>query len=216
MPGTPSNDPRMRPPYRPDPPVVIGILGGVAAGKSAVAAAFAAHGLRHVDADRIAREVTSRPDVVRAVAADLGAEVLGLDGGLDRQKLAAKIFSDPAARARLEAHIHPPVRSAILSELALARADGASVLLDVPLLLERGLIAECDHVVFVATSYAVRAARAAQRGWEPSELARREAAQAPLAEKRARADFEIDNDGSLDAMHLQVQDLLARFSEPSR
>ncbi|MEQ1632365.1 MAG: dephospho-CoA kinase, partial [Planctomycetota bacterium] len=103
-----------------------------------------------------------------------------------------------------------------LSELARARADGVSVLLDAPLLLERGLIAECDHVVFVATSDAVRAARAAQRGWEPSELARREAAQAPLAEKRARAGFAIDNDGSLDAMRQQVQDLLARFLAPSR
>ncbi len=216
MSGTPQNQPLEPLPFRPRPPVVIGILGGIAAGKSAVATAFAAHGVRHIDADGIARQVSARPEVVQAVARDLGPDVVGADGRLDRQRLAVMIFSDPAARARLEALTHPPVRAAILLDLAKARSEATSVLLDVPLLLERGLIGECDYVVFVAASEATRSARAAERGWEPAELARREAAQAPLSEKRARANFLLDNDGSLDDLRRQVAGLLTRLTEATR
>ena len=132
MSGTPQNQPLEPLPFRPRPPVVIGILGGIAAGKSAVATAFAAHGVRHIDADGIARQVSARPEVVQAVARDLGPDVVGADGRLDRQRLAVMIFSDPAARARLEALTHPPVRAAILLDLAKARSEATSVLLDVP------------------------------------------------------------------------------------
>ncbi len=211
MPAPTENPP---PPFRfrPVPPVVLGILGGIAAGKSAVAAAFAAHGLVHLDADRIAREVTAQPDVVAAIGRALGAEVLAADGSLDRAKVAARVFQDPEARRELEALTHPPVRRAILDALAAAKANGDSVLLDVPLLLERGLIEECDAVAFVHASDATRRARAAGRGWAPDELDRRERAQASLAEKRARADVAIDNDGTLDAMRRQVAEFLQRWS----
>jgi len=198
--------------FRPVPPAVVGILGGIAAGKSAVAAAFAAHGLVHLDADRIAREVTAQPDVVAAIGRALGAEVLAADGSLDRAKVAARVFQDPEARRELEALTHPPVRRAILDALAAAKTNGDSVLLDVPLLLERGLIEECDAVAFVHASDATRRARAASRGWAADELDRRERAQASLAEKRARADVTIDNDGSLDAMRRQVAEFLQRWS----
>ena len=198
--------------FRPVPPAVVGILGGIAAGKSAVAAAFAAHGLVHLDADRIAREVTAQPDVVAAIGRALGAEVLAADGSLDRAKVAARVFQDPEARRELEALTHPPVRRAILDALAAAKTNGDSVLLDVPLLLERGLIEECDAVAFVHASDTTRRARAAGRGWAADELDRRERAQASLAEKRARADVTIDNDGSLDAMRRQVAEFLQRWS----
>lgn len=201
-----------RPPFRPDPPLVIGLCGGVAAGKSAVAAAFAAAGLRHVDADRLAREVTARPAVVAAIAAALGAAAARPDGSLDRAAVARIVFADPAARERLEAITHPPVRAAILDEVAAALGGGDSVLLDVPLLIENGLVELCDEVVFVAASDAVRRERARTRGWADGELARREAAQLPLAEKRARADHAIDNDGPLDATRRQVHDLLQALS----
>jgi dephospho-CoA kinase len=210
VPSGPERPPAARRAFRPDPPVVIGLLGGIAAGKSAVAAAFAARGLQVVDADAIARSVTDDPGVVRQVAAALGAGVAP-DGRLDRAAVAAVVFADPAARKRLEAITHPRIRERILAALAAARACGDSVLLDAPLLLEGGLIERCDHVVFVAASDAVRAARAAARGWSAAELARREAAQHPLAQKRARAQFVVDNDGPLDATHRQVDDLLDRW-----
>ncbi|MEY4828801.1 MAG: Dephospho-CoA kinase [Planctomycetota bacterium] len=208
MPGAPANPPESPTLFRPQRPIVLGIAGGIAAGKSAVAAAFSAHGLVHIDADKIAREVTARTDVVAAIAKDLGSEVIAADGTLDRQAVAARVFSDASARARLEALTHPPVRQAILDAIAAAKARGDSVLLDVPLLLERGLVDQCDRVVFVHASEATRRARAASRGWADGELDRRERAQASLDEKRARADFTVDNDGSIAAMRQQVAELL--------
>lgn len=201
-----------RPPFRPDPPLVVGLLGGIAAGKSTVAAAFAARGLAHVDADAIAREVSGRPQVIAALRREFGAGIVDADGRLDRAALAAVVFGDPDQRLRLEAITHPPIRRAVLSALETARQRGESVLLDAPLLLERGLIDHCDVVVFVQASDARRRERAAARGWAPGELDRREAAQAELGAKRARAHFEIDNDGTLDETREQVDDLLRRLS----
>lgn len=211
MPGPTANAPTAARPFQPRRPVVVGIAGGIAAGKSAVADAFAAHGLLHVDADQIAREVTARPEVVEAIGRALGPGIVRPDGTLDRQATAARVFQDPEARAKLEALTHPRVRQAALDALAAAKAQGRSVLLDVPLLFERGLVDECDQVVFVHASDASRRARAATRGWAAGELERREAAQLSLAEKRARSDFAIDNDGALDATRAQVADVLRRI-----
>jgi dephospho-CoA kinase len=211
MPG----DPRAAPPparlFRPAAPVVLGLVGGVAAGKSTVAAAFGAHGLCRIDADEVARAVSSEAPVLQAIAEAFGAGVVR-GGALDRAALAAVVFRDPAARARLEAILHPPIRARILAALAAAKARGDSVLLDVPLLLENGLIAECDHVVFVHAADATRCARAAARGWSPEELARREAAQAPLAEKRRHAAFTVDNDADLATMRTAVAAVLKAIS----
>ena len=202
-------------PFRPTPPLVIGLLGGVAAGKSTVAAAFARHGLLHVDADRIARQVAEDPAVGARLTARFGDGILAADGRLDRAALARKVFGDDEARAGLEAILHPPIRAAILLELRAALAAGRSVLLDVPLLLENGLIEHCHATVFVAASEAARVARAAARGWSEGELQRREAAQAPLARKRAAATFVIDNDGPLEALHAAVASVLQQLLSDS-
>ena len=218
MTADPGGPPAAAARFQPRTPVVIGIVGGIAAGKSAVAERFAAHGLRHVDADRHARAVSQRKDVLAEVAAAFGPAVVqgGVQGGtLDRAAMAALVFRDPGARTRLEAILHPRIRQDILAELAAAKAAGQSALLDVPLLYENGLFEHCDHVVFVDAPDAVRQARAASRGWADGELARREAAQLPLAEKRARADFAIDNGGDRATMAAQVARLLAHLSERS-
>ncbi len=212
MPGAPHEVTGPAEPFRPANPVVIGILGGIAAGKSAVADAFASHGLVRIDADQEARAVTQDPVVLAEVAQALGPSAVQA-GQLDRKAVAAIVFADPAARARLEAITHPRIRARILAAMALARQDGASVLLDAPLLLEGGLIAFCDHVVFVHASDGVRTARARRRGWDDAELARREAAQAPLAQKRARAGFVIDNDGDLATMRRAVATMLSTLRE---
>lgn len=211
MPGPSSPLPPTPFRFRPRRPVVVGITGGIAAGKSAVSAAFSAHGLVHIDADRLAREVTERPDVLAEIAAELGADLLTADGKLDRPKTAARVFADPAARQKLENLTHPRVRAATLAAIAAAKAAGDPVLLDVPLLLERGLVEQCDFVVFVHANDATRRARAAARGWPEGDLERRERAQMDLAQKRALADFVVDNDGALDATRCQVADLLRRI-----
>ena len=206
----PDRDPP--PPFRPTTPVVLGLLGGVASGKSTVAGLFAQRGLVHVDADQVARTVSEDPGILGAIRAALGPGALGPDGRLDRPAVARLVFSDPVLRQRLDEITHPPVRRRILAELAAARARGESVLLDVPLLLEGGLIDQCDAAVFVAADRAERLRRAALRGWGPDELDRRERAQAPLAEKQARARFTVDNGGSLAATAAQVDAVLAQLA----
>lgn len=218
MPVDPERPTTVPRPFRPATPVVIGILGGVAAGKSTVARLFAAHGLRHLDADAVAREVSAESAALDAIAARFPGVVVADGQGrrLDRARLAQVVFADPAARKDLEAVIHPRVRARLLAELATARAAGDSVLLDVPLLLENGLIDACDHVVFVQASAATRARRAAERGWSADELARREKAQASLDTKVARAQHRVDNDGDLAATSAQVAAVLDRLDRATR
>ncbi len=214
MPSDPSSAATAAKPFRPPKPVVIGILGGIAAGKSAVASRFASHGLVAIDADAISRQVSSEKQVVGEVTGSLGPAVVK-DGHLDRPALAALVFADATARAKLEAILHPRIRTRIVAEIARAKANGDSVLLDVPLLLEHGLIAACDHVAFLHTTLATRQARAATRGWTADEHARREAAQATMADKQARASFVIDNDGDLATMHRDVAAMLDQLRPPS-
>lgn len=202
-------------PFRPSPPVVLGLLGGIASGKSTVAGLFARRGLVHLDADAVARAVSEEPAVLAAIRADLGPAAVGSDGRLDRPAVARLVFADPALRRRLEEITHPPVRQRILAALAAARARGDSVLLDVPLLLEGGLIDHCDAAVFVAADRQERLRRAAGRGWDADELDRRERAQAPLADKQARARFTVDNSGALVTTAGQVDAVLAQLAAES-
>lgn len=191
-------------------PVVIGLLGGIASGKSLVARLLAAEEGIVIDADRHAREVLRDPKIARRIEAEFGPGLLGADGLPDRQALAKRVFADPRARRRLEGWIHPRVRARIGAELAEARARGRSpIVLDVPLLLENdaahGLVGECDLLVFVDSDPAERDRRAvARRGWEPGEVARREAAQMPLAQKRARADYVISNTRDRESLEREV------------
>lgn len=191
-------------------PIVIGLVGGIAAGKSTVAGVLAERGFVVLDADDEARQVTQDPAVVRAIAARLGSGVAP-DGRLDRQALAAVVFADPQARVALEAIVHPAVRRRLCDQLDAALAAGKPVVLDVPLLLEGGLIARCDTCVFVDADLAVRQARARARGWDEGELERRERAQADLAYKRARCAHTIATDGKLADVRRQVDALLRRI-----
>jgi len=198
-------------PFRPAKPVVIGLTGGVAAGKSTVAGLFGAHDLVVIDADAHARAVATDPTVLAAVGAEFGAETVA-GGKFDRAALARIVFADPAARQRLEAILHPPIRARILAELDAARAGGSSVVLDAPLLLETGLVEFCDHTVHVEAAAAVRRQRAAARGWDEGEFERREAAQTPLAVKKARAMHTIHSDGELEDTARDVAHALDRLA----
>jgi len=196
--------------FRPSRPLVFGLVGGVAAGKSAVAAAFAAHGIAILDADVVAREVVAEPAVAAALRRAFGPAIFTPDDVLDRAALAAVVFRDREARAVLESITHPAIRARLLDSLRAHLREGTSVVLDVPLLLEGGLVAHCDLVVFVDASDETRRARARTRGWADGELERREAAQTSLAEKSARADATIRNDGGLADTQRQVTEFLSR------
>ncbi len=198
-------------------PQVIGVLGGIASGKSAVARLLAGENGLVLDADRLAHEALDSPPVQAAVLEAFGASLLGPEGKIDRGRLGERVFGDPEARKRLEHWIHPVVRARIVEGLEEARAQGLRrVLLDVPLLLENdaehGLAALCDFLVFVDSRLDQRDARAQERrGWKTGEVARREALQLPLPTKRDRADYVVMNHGSLDELASSVAQILTEI-----
>lgn len=204
------------PPAAP-PPFVIGVLGGIASGKSWVARALAGSEGVLIDADAIAREVLESPEVSSELVAAFGPKILLPNGKPDREELARRVFASPAERARLESFTHPRIRARIRALLDGARARRVPrVVLDVPLLLENeaahGLVEECHQLLFVDSDPQARARRAAaSRGWKLEEVARREAQQLPLEAKRARAHFVIRNHGGLEELESQVHRYLAQL-----
>jgi dephospho-CoA kinase len=177
--------------------LMVGLTGGIGAGKSVVAARLAELGAIVIDSDRLAREVVEPgTDGLREVVEEFGPEVLGQDGGLDRPALGRLVFGDEAARRRLEAIVHPRVR-ARSAELIAAAPPDAVVVNDIPLLVESGIGAGFDLVVVVLASEQTRLRRLAQaRGMTAEEARARMAAQATDEQRRAAADVVLENDGS--------------------
>lgn len=215
----PRQDPTVSPPLstspphpRPALPVVLGVLGGIASGKSAVAGRLAGAKGLIISADKLAHEALE--GLSGRIVDDFGPGLLDTDGRIDRAALAKRVFSDPSARSRLEGWIHPLVRERILAVLTEAEEQGVPrVVLDVPLLLENdaqhGLVARCHHLVFVNAPRGERDRRAVEtRSWEPGEVQRRETTQLPLEEKRARADFVVENSGTLADLDAAVDQIL--------
>ncbi len=180
---------------------------------------LARHGAAVIDADALARLATEDPGVLASVAAELGEDLVR-DGRLDRAATAARVFGDARARATLNALVHPWVaarRAELEAELVAGEPPPPVVVHDVPLLYEVGLDRDVDAVVVVTAPLAARVARLATRsGLGEEEVLARDAAQLPLAEKVARADFVIDNSGSEDELTDKVarlwEELLARSS----
>lgn len=176
---------------------MVGLTGGIGAGKSAVAARLAALGAVIIDADRLAREVVEpgTPGLAAVVEA-FGDGVLTADGALDRAAMAARIFGDDAARATLEGIVHPLVRARTAELIAAAPGD-AVVVNDVPLIVEKQMSRLYDTVVVVFASLPTRLDRLVRlRGMTPQEAEARIAAQATDEQRREVADVAIVNDGS--------------------
>ena len=193
----------------------IGLTGGIGSGKSTVAALLAQRGARVVDADRIAREVVEpgTPGLA-AVVAEFGDGVLTADGALDRPALAAVVFGDPAARARLDAVVHPLVR-ARAAELVEAAPPDAVVVQDVPLLVETGQAGSYDLVLVVETDLETRVARLGERGLSAEDARARIASQATDEQRRAVADVVLRNDGDRAALEAQVERFWAEHVQPA-
>ena len=187
--------------------LILGLAGGIGSGKSAVAAILGELGFVISDSDAGAREVLGRPDVIEELVAAFGRAALGNDGAPDRRVIADAVFGDESARRTLESIIHPRLHQARAALIARTRDEGArGVVIDAPLLFEAGVDAECDAVMFVDTPRPERLRRVSEdRGWSKAELDRREAAQLPLEEKRAKSDAVIANDGNLDSLKKRVR-----------
>ena len=185
--------------FSPKKPVVIGLLGGVACGKSTVAALLADFGLLVLDADRAAKEVLESPELLPRLVAILGRDIVvsegeASEGQLDRAKIADLVFADASLRRRLEELTHPAIRERLMRELAQALDSGRSVVMDVPLLLEGGLIERCDHSIYIQVRAERRRQRALARGMTAEDWLRREKSQEGVEEKRQRAEFVLDNE----------------------
>lgn len=191
---------------------LIGLTGGIASGKSTFARALRELSVPVIDADQLSRAaVAPGTRALMEIARLFGPEVIGQEGELDRKRVAAKVFGDAAARARLEAIVHPAVRDAMHQETErLAKAGHPIAFYDVPLLYEVGLEKELDSVAVVWTPRATQVDRMVGRdGFTRAEAEARLAAQLPIDEKAARADFVVENDGRLAALPGKARALLA-------
>nr|WP_204261243.1 dephospho-CoA kinase [Blastococcus saxobsidens] len=188
----------------------IGLTGGIGSGKSTVSALLAERGAVVVDADRIAREVLApgTPGLA-AVVTEFGPEVVTPDGSLDRAALAAIVFSDDAARRRLDGLVHPLVRRRT-AELVAAAPDDSVVVNDVPLLVETGQAGSYDLVLVVEADVETRITRLVGRGLTEADARARIAAQATDEQRRAAADVVLDNSGTPERLAEQVQEFWDR------
>jgi dephospho-CoA kinase len=192
----------------------IGLTGGIATGKSTVSRALSLRGIPVVDADVLAREAVRAGSAgFQQVVQAFGPNAVGLNGELDRQFLGAAVFSDPDKRRLLESIIHPRVRALMLTRKAELERQGAPLAFyDVPLLFEKNLAAEFDATVVVACDRPTQLARAMSRdNLSREEAERRLAAQMPIEEKVARADFVIDNNAGLDELEAAITAFLRQL-----
>jgi len=191
---------------------VIGIVGGVGSGKTLVATEFKRLGASVLDADQAGHEVLRDPAVRHALRGRWGDAVLRPDGQVDRRAVAQIVFASTPEAAEelrfLERWTHPRIEQCLQDRVTeLAEAGVEAVVFDAPVMLKAGWDRLCDHIVFVDAPAKCRQARCRARGWTDQQWARREAAQTPLAGKRARADQVIDNSGSIESTRCQVEQL---------
>ena len=196
---------------------VVGLTGGIGSGKSAAADEFARLGATVVDTDAIAHQLTAPggaaiPDLRRL----LGDSCFDSSGAMDRSRVRALVFGDPAARKRLEGLLHPMIRAE--SERRIYAAEGAYVVHVVPLLVESpGYRERVQRIVVVDCPEEVQLARVRLRSaLAEDEIRRVIAAQVPREQRRAAADDVIDNSGAIDALHKQVADLHRKYSALAR
>lgn len=194
--------------------MVVGLTGGFGCGKSTVGRILADLGWTRIDSDEIVRELLTTDRAVQAAITDaFGPDVLDAGGAIDRRKLAGVVFADEAALRRLEDILHPRVRATW--QAARAATTSGRVVVEIPLLFEKGLEKEFDFTVCVASDPSVQAERLASRGFSPQEASRRIARQLPLAQKIERADFVLTNNGSLDFLRNQVTRLVDQLTRPA-
>jgi len=192
------------------PKPVLGLIGGIGSGKSTVAAEFAKCGGTVIAADQLGHEALRQPSIRQQVLARWGREI-ETDGEIDRRKLGRIVFADARERRDLEALVHPWIKRRIEEEIQKAQANPrvTVIVLDAAIMLEAGWTGPCDALAFVDAPREIRLARLAQhRGLSAKDVEAREQAQMPVEEKKRRADYVIENVGTVVEVTLQVKRLL--------
>ena len=189
---------------------VLGLTGGIGMGKSIAAQLLRQHGAQVVDTDELARQLVQpgQPAVSEILAA-FGENMVASDGRLRRDELARIAFADATARQRLEAILHPRIRERWLAQLEIWRRENRPLaVVVIPLLFETQAESSFDKIICVACSAATQRERLRARGWTPEQIQQRLAAQWPVEQKIARADFVIWTDGSRDVHAQQIERIL--------
>ncbi|WP_372716630.1 dephospho-CoA kinase [Novipirellula sp.] len=200
--------------------IIVGIVGAPAGGKSTVARYLQGLGATWVNADLIAREVLNQPQVVAKLVERFGSEIADAEGKVNRLRLAELVFGDDDASRDaldyLESLTHPPTRNEILKQIRQSEAQGVHVLvLDVPLLFESKWDRACDEIWCVDSPWAHRLQRAEERGWNATQLSKRETNQLSIEEKRRLSHRVLSNEGSLEELFEQVRQLYAKLNDCS-
>ena len=198
---------------------VLGLVGGIGAGKTFVATVFKELGAAVIDSDRLVHEELCDPEVAAELRQWWGGAVGTADGGIDRQAVAEIVFKNPGELDRLERLLYPRLARRRAALVADYQADPSvrAILLDAPKLYEAGVNKECDAVIFVEADRDLRMRRvAASRGWTEAELIRRENNLEPLDRKKALADYVVVNHSSVAELRSEIErvfaSVLTRFS----
>jgi dephospho-CoA kinase len=200
--------------FRMGPKPVIGLVGGIGAGKSSAARCFAGRGGVVIDADIIGHTALKQPDIVAKIVGRWGDRVRKDDGSLDRRAIAQIVFANPPDRTALEEMVFPYIRNLCNEKIASAQRDPAVrfIVLDAAVMLEAGWNENTDWIVYVDALKELRLARVTARsGWSEDDLSAREAAQWTTEMKKERADEILTNDASFEELQLQVDQLLAKW-----
>ncbi|MEX2139139.1 MAG: dephospho-CoA kinase [Pirellulales bacterium] len=190
----------------------LGLLGGIASGKSLVAKKLQDLGAVVLDADRAGHEVLRLPHVKVTARSRWGASIFGSNGEIERKRLAAIVFARTGEGRRelecLEKLTHPEIGRRLQDQLNLLREQGVQVaVLDAPVMLKAGWDRFCDQIWFIDAPHEVRLKRAQTRGWTEDEFRARELAQEPVERKRELADLVLDNSGDIEYTHRQIERL---------
>ncbi len=194
---------------------LVGILGGIASGKSTVAREFAKLGCKIIDADKIAHELLDRKSVKEELVATFGRSISDSKGKISHKKLARVVFTDPDKLAVLNRIIHPLVleRAGLLIERYNRQKRVRAIILDMPLLVEVGWAERCDRLIFVNCPRKTRADRAKNMGFDNNQLRIRENFQISLDNKAALADNTIENNSDFSALVRQVADIFTDITD---
>jgi dephospho-CoA kinase len=195
---------------------VIGLLGGIASGKSLVARELEKLGAVIIDADRAGHEVLRYPHITQAAGQRWGSSIFNPDGEINRKALAAIVFARTDAGRReleyLEKLTHPEIGRLLQQQMERLRTQGIrAAVLDAPVMLKAGWDRFCDEIWFVDAPYETRLARANSRGWTADEFRDREMAQEPIERKRELADFVLDNSRDVGYTRAQIERLWERL-----
>lgn len=191
---------------------LLGLTGGVGMGKSTAAKILTERGVPLMDSDELARRIVEPGQpALREIQQTFGDTVVGSDGRLRRDVLAGIVFSDPAARRKLEAVTHPRIGALWKKQAESWRAQHVPIAcVVIPLLFEIGAEKEFDATICVACSPAAQQARLRERGWTDEQIRQRIAAQFPAERKITQATYVIWSEGGLDVLRLQLERVLSR------